>query len=72
MVNNKHGNGFGRSIGGTLNMMSIVKLELYDSVNVRIRTGKTTTSWDANNFQMQKINYTGQSQSLIVTVTFKL
>ena len=57
MVNNKHGNGFGRSIGGTLNMMSIVKLELYDSVNVRIRTGKTTTSWDANNFQMQKINY---------------
>ena len=57
MVNNKHGNGFARSIGGSLNMVSIAKLELFDSVNVRIRAGKTTTSWDANNFQIQKIYF---------------
>ena len=35
MVNNIHGNGFGW--GGSVNMASIAKLDLYDSVNVRIR-----------------------------------
>ena len=54
MVNNIHGNGFGR--GGSVNMASIVKLDLYDSVNVRIRKGTTGKYADQNNFQIQKIN----------------
>ena len=54
MVNNIHGNGFGR--GGSVNMASIVKLDLYDSVNVRIRKGTTGKYDDQNNFQIQKIN----------------
>ena len=54
MVNNLHGNGFGR--GGSVNMASIVKLDLYDSVNIRIRKGTTGKYDDQNNFQIQKIN----------------
>ena len=57
MVNNKHGNGFGKGTDAGLNMSSIVKLELYDSVNVRIRKGTTDLYQDANNFQIQKINF---------------
>ena len=56
MVNNIHGNGFGLSNGGSLYVSSIVKLELYDSVNVRIRTGTTTRHGDANHFEIQKIS----------------
>ena len=56
MVNNIHGNGFGLSNGGSLYVSSIVKLELYDSVNVRIRTGTTTRHGDANPFEIQKIS----------------
>ena len=54
MVNNIHGNGFGR--GGSVNMASIVKLDLYDSVNIRIRKGTTGKYDDQNNSQIQKIN----------------
>lgn len=55
MVNNIHGNGFARANGGSLYVSTIVKLELYDSVNVRIRTGTTTRHGDANHFEIQKI-----------------
>ena len=57
MVNGKHGNGFARGVnGGSLSMVSIVKLELYDSIYVKILEGTTSTSMDANTFQIAKIN----------------
>ena len=55
MVNNGNGNGFARANGGSLYVSTIVKLELYDSVNVRIRTGTTNRYGDANHFEIQKI-----------------
>ena len=55
MVNNIHGNGFARANGGSLYLSTIVKLELYDSVNVRIRTGTTNRYGDANHFEIHKI-----------------
>ena len=58
MVNFEHGYGFAERVGGgSLNLLSIVKLELYDSINVRIRAGIATKHADASNFQIQKINF---------------
>ena len=57
MINNLGGHTYGLGPnGGTLHMSSIVKLELYDSVNVKIRYGTTTKYSDANQFLIQKIN----------------
>ena len=57
MVNGKHGNGYAKgSNGSSLSMVSIVKLELYDSIYVRIFEGITSTAMDANTFQIAKIN----------------
>ena len=57
MVNGKHGNGYAKgSNGSSLSMVSIVKLELYDSIYVRIFEGTTSTAMDANTFQIAKIN----------------
>ena len=57
MINNLNGHIYGLGTnGGTLHMSSIVKLELYDSVNVKIRYGITTGHSDANQFLIEKIN----------------
>ena len=57
MVNGKHGNGWARAVnGGSLSMVTIVKLELYDSIYVDLIEGKTTRAMDANTFQIAKIN----------------
>ena len=57
MVNGEHGNGYAKgSNGSSLSMVSIVKLELYDSIYVRIFEGITSTAMDANTFQIAKIN----------------
>ena len=56
MVNNAHGYGYGKSAtGGTLHMSPIVKLEKFDSVSIRMRSGTTSQFYDANYFQIQKI-----------------
>ena len=57
MKNNVHGHGYGKSAvcGGTLHVSAIVKLEKFDSVSIRIRSGTTTQYYDANYFQIQKI-----------------
>lgn len=57
MINNLNGQGFGFGTNGwTLYISSLAKLELYDSVNVRIRYGTTTQFSDANQFLIEKIN----------------
>ena len=57
LINNLNGHVYGKGTnGGTLNISSIVKLELYDSVNVKIRYGTTTPFHDANHFVIQKIS----------------
>ena len=57
LINNLNSHLYGQGTnGGTLNISSIVKLELYDSVNVKIRYGTTTTFHDANQFVIQKIS----------------
>ena len=48
---------YGRVVSqDSLNMSTILKLELYDIVHLRIRNGQTTIWFDANNFQIRKIN----------------
>jgi len=57
LINNLGRHLYGKGTnGGTLNISSIVKLELYDSVNVKIRYGTTTRYHDANQFVIQKIS----------------
>ena len=57
LVNNKHGYVYGRrNSKGSLNMSTIVKLNKYDSVFVRIKNGITSKWGDANNFSIRKIN----------------
>ena len=58
MVNNqKDSFGFAKATNGaSLNMSSIVKLELYDTVHIRIRHGTAHRYYDANNFQIRKIS----------------
>ena len=57
MVNNRWGFVFGEILGkGTLNMSTIVKLNKYDYVHVRIKKGKTSIWGDANNFSIRKID----------------
>ena len=58
MVNNRKDSfGYAKATNGaSLNMSSIVKLELYDTVHIRIRDGTAHRYYDANNFQIRKIS----------------
>ena len=57
IVNSKHGFVYGRvNPKGSLNMSTIVKLNVYDNVNVKIRNGVTSKWGDANNFSIRKID----------------
>ena len=57
MINNKNGFLGGEVTGkGSLNMSTIVKLDVDDKVHVRIRKGKTSRFSGANNFSIRKID----------------
>ena len=57
MINNKTGFLFGEKNGkGSMNMSTIVKLEVNDKVHVRIRNGKTSRFPGGNNFSIRKID----------------
>ena len=57
MINNRNGFLFRERTGkGSLNMSTIVKLDAYDKVHVRIRNGQTSKYSDANFFTNRKID----------------
>ena len=57
LVNNRKGHGFGHANNGELvSFSTILKLADFDSVHVRIRSGKTGKWRDANHFQIRRIH----------------
>ena len=55
-VNSVQGPGFAQAENyNSLSINVMAKLDMYESVNVMIRAGQTTSHSDANHFQIQKI-----------------